>query len=335
MTNHTAAIWTPEPGIYPGVPAAQYHSCPYASTSRLGKLVPPSTPAHLRAYLDEPAPEKRSWKEGRVLHARVLEPERYGREYRVAGQCIATTKKGERCMKAGTIPVVVRNLDGTVDPDGGEVCSTHADYGYREDDGVCLVAAKDDEMARRVRESFAAHPLAGAFLTVPDMLTELSLVWDCPITGVRCKARLDYHSASLMGGTILDLKGTRDASPRAFAKDAFNFGYPRQSVMYRMGAAAVGLPAHVFAVAALEKEAPFALVVYTLGDEACGPLPVPGEEPMHVAAQVVALLRLWDHCHRTGEWPAYPTHVHALQLEEWAWSALDHQTHALQEAIAA
>jgi hypothetical protein len=324
MSDEERSTAAPPPGIYPGVPVEDYLAWPYASNSSMGRLVPPSTPAHLRAYLDEPPRDKQSWKEGRALHACILEPKRYAAEYRVAGQCIATTKKGERCSKSGTVAV----------HGGGEVCSTHAGD-YVPDDEVLLVSPKDATMARRVRESFAAHPLAGAFLTVPDMMTELSIVWDCPFTGVRCKARLDYYSRSLMGGTILDLKGTRDASPRAFAKDAFYFGYPRQSVFYRLGALAVGLPAHVFAVGAIEKEAPFALTIYAVGDEACGPLPAPGEDPMHVTAQIIALLKLWDHCHTTGEWPAYPTHVHTLQLEEWAWSALDHQTHALTEAIAA
>ena len=331
MINETEAIaeergvtsWRPEPGVYRGIPAAQYHSCPYFSNSRSRLLVPPSTPAHLKAELDEPPKDKKVWKEGRALHACVLEPERYAAEYRVAEQCIATTKKGERCSKGGTVAV----------HGGGEVCSTHAGD-FQRDDEVLLVSSTDDAMARACREALRSHEIAGGFLVTPDAELELTIIWRCPVTGVMCKARVDWYSPTMFDGLPMDLKGARDASEYEFAKQAHYNGYLRQSVLYRMGLNAVGLPAEMFASVAQEKTKPFELMVYMLGDEATGPLPRPGEEPQHVARLLFGLMRLWDRCHRTNTWPGYPRAVHTMTTPDWAWADIDRQTAALEMALA-
>lgn len=316
----------PEPGVYEGIADHVYHSWPYASNSRLGKLVPPSTPAHLKAYLDEPQKDRKVFKEGRILHACVLEHERYEREYLIAGQCAGKTKKGVQCSKPGAFPVV----------GGSAACHLHID-GMEEDRGALIVSPADDAMARGARERFQAHPMAGGFLRVPDAKRELSIVWDQPVddegTVVRCKARIDWYSPTFLGGTPMDLKGARDASQREIKKQAHYNGYLRQSVLYRMGLKALGLPARGFAVIAQEKVPPYELMVYMLGDAACGHLPEPGEEPAHVAGVVMASLRLWAFCERTGEYPGYPDGIHDLTTDEWMWSDMDHQTQQINDFL--
>lgn len=318
-------ITTPEPGIYEGIAPNVYHAWPYASNSRLSLLVPPSTPSKLKEYLDRPPKDKKVWKEGRILHACVLEAERYEQDYRIAGQCCGTTKKGDRCSKPGAFPV-----------DSGEACHLHVGD-FLPDDDTLLVSPADDAMARGARDRFKAHATAGGFLRVPDAQYELSIVWDQPIddagTVVRCKARIDWYSATFLGGTPMDLKGAKDASEKPFKKQAHYNGYLRQSVLYRMGLRALGLPARDFAVIAQEKAAPYELMVYRLGDAACGPLPEPGEEPVHVAGVVMASLRLWEFCQRTGEYPGYPDGVHDLTTDEWAWSDMDHQAQQINDFL--
>ena len=318
-----ATGWHPEPGIYRNIPAAQYHSCPYFSNSRSGLLVPPSTPAHLRAALDEPPKDKKVWKEGRVLHACVLEHERYEREYRVAQTCIGLTKKGLPCSVMGSSPVL----------GGGDVCHHHVDD-FQVDDDVLLVSPADDAMARGCRDAFRAHDIARGFLATPDAEVELTIIWRCPVTGVMCKARIDWYSATMFGGLPMDLKGARDASQYEFTKQAYYNGYLRQSTLYRMGLHAVGLPAEMFAAVAQEKLRPFELMVYLIGEDATGPLPSPGEEPQHVARLLFGLMRLWEQCHATNTWPGYPRVVHTMRTPDWAWSDIDRQTAILEEAVA-
>lgn len=320
---------TPEPGVYEDVPAAVYHTWPYASNSRLSKLVPPSTPSKLKVYLEEPPKDKKVWKEGRILHACILEPERYEREYRLATDCMGTTGKGDPCKKPPTVAV----LDG--DHIGG-ACHLHFDRFTLDSDAI-LVSEKDDEMARGAHDRFSAHAMAGGFLQVPDAQRELSIVWDQVIddegTVVRCKARLDWYSQTFLGGLPMDLKGARAANEREFKKQAVYNGYLRQAVLYRMGLRSLGLPARTFAVVAQEKVPPFELMVYMLGDSATGPLPRPGEPAAHVAANVLSALRLWAWCQETGEYPGYPEEVHELTTDEWAWSEIDHQTTQINEFL--
>lgn len=312
------------PGVYRGLSAAEYHALPYASNSRLSKLVPPSTPAHMKAALDEPPKDKKAWKEGRALHACILEPERYEREYRVADGCRGTTQKGGACKASPTFAV-----------EGGAACHNHVGD-FAPDPEAVLVSPKDDRMVRACRARFRSHAMAGGFLNVPDADYELSIVWDQDIGGglvVRCKARIDWYSPSFMGGLPMDLKGAVDASEREFKRAAFYNGYLRQSVLYRLGLRALGLPARTFAVVAQEKETPFELMVYMLGDMATGPLPEPGEDPVHVAATVLSALRLWSWCETNQRWPGYAEVVTDLSTDEWAWSAMQDQAGKINEFL--
>lgn len=322
---------TPEPGIYPDVPADVYHSWDAASNSRLSKLVPPSTPAHLKAYLDEPPEGTKAMREGRILHTCVLEPDKYESDYRLASRCVATTAKGAQCSKSGSHP-----LDDGI----GSVCTTHLETAakagkpYAIDPGVLIVSEADDHMVRSVSDVMHAHPTVGPILSAEDGQTELSVVWDDPETGVRIKARWDFYSASLAGGTIADVKGARDASERGFKKDGFWHGYFRQATLYLWGARELGLPAENFVLIPVEKVPPYALSVFRVTEETIGLLPGPGEAAMNCAANVRALLRLWDKCQRTGAYHGYPTEVQDLDLEEWQWGTLDDQTKKLEELVA-
>jgi len=324
--------WHPEPGVYEDIEAAQYHSCPYASNSRLGYLIPPSTPKQLRDKLDAPPEDKKVWKQGRDLHCAVFEPERFAREYRVATQCVGTTSKREQCKASGVVPVV-----------GGFTCAKHAEQ-YKLDPDTVAISPTDMAMVQRAARSIWEHPLSAGFMLRAGAKRELTLVWDQVVPEmafghngdivVRCKARIDWYDPDFFGGLPMDLKGVRGAHVREFQKQAFYNGYLRQSVLYRFGLMAHDLPAKTFAALAVEKEGPCDLVVYYLGDDATGPLWRPGDTPVNLSATVFLLLRLWHECHRTDVWPGYPAEVVRLSTPEWAWSENDRQCSNLLDQIA-
>lgn len=324
MTQSTA----PGPGIYYDVPAEVYHSWPFASNSRLGKLVPPSTPAHLKTYLEEPPVERRSWREGRVVHARVLEPKMFKRDYVLAQQCQADTAKGDQCSKEGT---------ARLKRSGEWLCAIHQRPHEEDDFDHDLVVLKpaDKDLAEGIAKAVHAHPTAGAFLAAEGGATEVSLVWDDPETGVRCKARLDYYNPELAGGVAMDLKSTVDASPQEFARHAFKFGYMRQGTFYLWGLKELELPCAHYSIVAAEKAKPHAVAVHRITEQAIGGIPGPGEPAYHCAGNVRALLRVWDRCQKTGIYPAYPDEVQDLSLPEWAWTAMENQTTKLLETLAA
>jgi hypothetical protein len=68
-----ASLPCPEPGVYPGTPVLDYHRWACASNSRLTKLL--RSPAHLKAYLDEPDDDTNALTMGRAAHSAILEPE--------------------------------------------------------------------------------------------------------------------------------------------------------------------------------------------------------------------------------------------------------------------
>lgn len=320
----------PEPGVYRGVDFHEYLSWDCASNSQLGKLVPPSTPAHLKAYLDEPPEPTKALKEGRSLHAAVLEPDVFEADFRTAEQCSATTSKKKRCTKPGNWPT----------KDGAWLCTTHLQAAERAgedpgiDEDVVTMTASEHELVTSCRDAIMEHPTAAGFFLVDDAEKEVSVVWDeevAPGVHVRCKGRWDLFSPSLR--VIMDLKGARDASEIGFPRDAFRFGYHRQAGLYLSAAKTLGLDVTHYAILAVEKESPYALMIHRYSEASIGHLPDPGEPAFHTIRNVRALLRLYDRCRRTEDYPGYSELPHDLTLDDWQWSTMDAQTRQLEDAL--
>jgi exodeoxyribonuclease VIII len=89
-------------------------------------------------------------------------------------------------------------------------------------------------------------------------MREKSIVWDCSITGERCKARPDW----IEGRYIYDLKVSRHASGSALGYRAFVEGWMHQLAHYRTGASAVGMDVRGGRLVVVEPSAPH--FVYTL-----------------------------------------------------------------------
>ena len=89
-----------------------------------------------------------------------------------------------------------------------------------------------------------------------------SYFWVCPTTGVKLKARPDLRKKDK--GVIIDIKTTRDGSPKSFAKDVANLDYPIQAIMQIQGAIESGAINKIekYYWLAVEKEAPFNATIY-------------------------------------------------------------------------
>jgi len=310
----------PEPGLYPGVPFHDYIRWDAASNSQLSHLL--RSPAHLRAYLDGPSPDKGARRLGRAFHFATLEPALFESGY---------------VMK----PVPDGEIHRT---DKGEPSKNPAATGAYKQAVAALAAANPDALlldpdqygaATSMRDAVLAHPLAGPLARAPGQ-RELSVVWDDPATGVRCKARMDQYSPDLMGGTVADWKSTRDAG-EPFERDFVKYGYHRQATMYLMAAAELSLTVANYVIPAVESEAPHGIIVYRISEQAIGDVRAPrdGQADFGVAAQIRALLRIYDRCRRTNEWPGYQTIVRDVSVPEWAWRSIDRTTARLSEEVAA
>ena len=278
MTEHNPRPEAPV-GVHRDVPFGVYTAWDAASNSALGHLQ--RSPAHLRAYLEEPPADTEALALGRAVHAAILEPELFARSY-------------------------VRGVDG--DGRTKAVKDARAQLALDYPRATVLRPAEYDTCIR-MRDSVHAHGRAAGMLA-GDGACELSAVWNDPATGVRCKARFDRHSIDLPGGVIVDVKTTRDASRRAFERSIFAFGYHRQAAMYLEAARVLDVPARHFVLIAIEKEPPYAVAVYRLTEGAIDA----GAEQMR------ALLARYRVCRETGEWPGYPDEVQDIALPPWAWA---------------
>jgi hypothetical protein len=294
----------PGPGVYPNTPMDVYHRWPGASNSRLSKLR--QSPAHLKAYLDEPPAERHALIVGRAVHTTILEPDAFDAVFTVAEQCTADKKSdGKRCTNSGV------GLHARL----GWLCGVHQKGVSNEWAPMKFVLPMDDFTACcRVRDAVYAHPAAAAMLSGPHF-TELSVLWTDPAVGIGCKARLDLLSREIGGGTIVDVKSTRDASRREFERAIFTYGYHRQAAFYQDAAAAHGIAVAHYVIIAVEKEPPYAVAVYRLTEGAINA----GRD------QLRPLLARYAECVTRNQWPGYPTEVQDIAIPPWAWQQIDEE----------
>ncbi len=119
--------------------------------------------------------------------------------------------------------------------------------------------------------------------------TEVSLVADCPETGLRLKSRLDL----LMPDRIVDLKTTRAGDD--FEREIVNFHYARQAAFYQdMVYACLGVRLPVWFVA-VEKSEPYLVRAAPMAEEDIDE----GRREMMIALRRIAAGQ------ETGKWAGY------------------------------
>lgn len=221
----------PEPGVYRGIEASEYHAWDAMSNSRLKVLVQDS-PKHFKWRLDHPKPPTKQMRLGRIVHALVLERDRFvfSKRYAVA----PNWGKRSKADKA-------KWAQWAADNNGKEV-----------------IAQAEHDQAAAIAEAMMDEPKCHALLT--DGEPEVSIVWDDPLTGIRCKARLDYLYPPLIG----DVKTAADGADHAWAGSMADNHYAQQAAFYLDGGVAVGLEVKRFAFAVVESCPPYDAYVCVL-----------------------------------------------------------------------
>lgn len=269
------------PGVYRGIPAAQYHALDACNATSL-KTLAESTPAHCKHKKDNPTRTK-ALDDGEALHTCILEPHRFLHDYAVSLGCSGTTTKGKPCSK-----------DGTTKAGGKWWCSDHLPE-YLPLDNVKRLTAEHHARLLATRVSVFNNLTARAILNHPSRETELSLVWFDESTGILCKARLDIFLPQ--DQLIADLKSTTCAGAGPFSRTIGDYRYDIQAEWYRRAAdACFGMNFYKFNFIAIEDEAPFGVQVFQ-PDEKCFEAGRLGVE---------STIAVYAECHRSGNWPGYP-----------------------------
>lgn len=225
-------------GIHEGVPAELYHrkELGVVNCGALKELA--KTPKHYRAWLSATEQhETPALMFGRALHALVLEPELFAREW------AQQPEFGDLRTKAGK-----ERRDDWL--------SCHR--------GVTPVSSEDWQKLQAMRDAVMAHPIAGKLFT--GGAAEATAIWTDGEHGLCCKARMDYYIASR--GLVIDLKSTEDASESGFARSVAQYRYHVQHAHYASAFQSLGHELRAFLFVAVEKQQPYAVNVHCLDADA-------------------------------------------------------------------
>lgn len=270
-----------EPGVYDGMPDAEYHADPVpgGSLSSTGarRLLPPSCPARYKYEQDHPPESTTTFDIGTAAHSLILG----------AGRPIVAVDADDwRAKAARDEREAIR--------DTGAVPLLRAEY------------AQVRAMAAAIRE----HPLATALLDPAGGKPEQSLFW-VDVTGTWLRARIDWlpGTDSRRRMIAVDYKTTSSASPGAFAKSVASFGYHQQAAQYADGIRALGLDADpAFLFIAQEKTPPYLVTVFELDAAA-----MQAGRALNRRA-----IEIYRDCTESGIWPGYSQDIELISLPPWA-----------------
>lgn len=266
------------PGLYRGLDEATYHADPALSSSGAKTLL--KCPALFDHHRKHGRPPKRAFDVGSAAHRMVLG----------AGAPLARIPAGDyRTKRAKLMQRVARAFDWTP------------------------VLAHEHDHVSAMAEALRADPIAAALLDPASGDPEVSIVWDDPATGVRCRIRLDFlpHLDARDRLIVVDYKTTQDASDDACERSIGRFRYHIQEGFYVDGVAAhfgIDTTDIAFVFVFQETEPPY---LVNIGETPWDARRA-GQHAAHRAREIFA------ECSAAGTWPGYSTgKVSTFELKPW------------------
>ena len=267
---------------------AAYHAHPAVSKSHLDLIA--RSPLHYWArYLDsdrvapEPTPAMRL---GTALHTHVLELSKWDEQIAVAPSDINRRTKEGREQWAAFEAAAMRKT---------------------------VITADDAAQVMAMGRAVMRHPAAAMLLGLPGK-AETTHMWTDASTGLECKCRPDWLTDD--GIIVVDLKTTKDASPRGFKQSVANYRYHVQAAWYLHGLEqATGKRPDQFIFICVESTAPYACAVYAADAE----MIERGHDQAMGDLAKLAVCRAADH------WPSYSEQIETLSLPGWMTGATGQQ----------
>jgi hypothetical protein len=295
-------------GAYQGIDAADYHRnpnlLPGPSLSSSGaKLLLAKSPYHFwhDSVLNPnrpPEADKPHFNVGKAAHDLVLLSDRWPDHYHVLPEDYRAPSS--------------RTVNFTDD----QLAALEA-----QEKGLTILRHGEAETVKAVAAALKRNDLAVATLT--NGVTEETLVWQDPRTGVWLRARPDFRPNSIIEKrdvmVVSDLKivAPAHASPEGFGKAIYNFGYHQTAAFYMDGIKAVygHYPTHWVHIVVEKPEAgvdaanaPMTVSLYEL----------PGEDIERGRLLNRAAIDLFARCLERNQWPGYADDPKLVGLPVWA-----------------
>ena len=280
MSTFTRGIFT--------IPEDQYHAIRVVSSTLLKEMR--KSPAHARAYLNQPVEsekslseeKKKSFRDGKLIERAILEPHRNkGLVVKPKGMSFATAEGKQWKAAQGAAEIITAEEDAMLK---GIVANVHADA-----DVSAILKAKGK--------------------------TQPSLFAVDEETGLQLKARLDWLSD---GNAILDIKSTVTADPdlHGFPREVAKYRYHIQAAFYLDMCARLGVRKDCFIFLAIEKKAPYAVTPIQLDALSINK----GREEYR------RLLLKYKQCKETNSWPFYSSGIQIVTVPDWALREQEYQS---------
>lgn len=216
-------------GAYSDAPNDEYHDVGAASNSRLTAIS--RSPAH---YKHATQKLTAAMNMGTALHAAILEPERFAREYVLLDAKNRRTKAYKAIKDSGI------------------------------EDGKIFVENESKKLLG-MEKAIYENPHAAKILNAGGV-SELSFFTKSPL-GVLVKCRFDFLSMSDGGYYAVDIKKTQDASLKAFSRTIHNYRYHVQAAFYKnIFKLATGKECR-FIFLAVEEQSPYFNKLWEVNDE--------------------------------------------------------------------
>lgn len=229
------------------------------------------SPRHYLHATSSPPEDKAVFARGDAVHVLTLEPERFPERFAIWTEGVRRGKAWEAFEAAAQAA------------------------------GKRILTEAEEAEARSIAHAVRGDATARGYLTGGE--AEVGVLWEA--LGVSLKSRIDY-----VGGALVELKTTRDASLDGFGREVHRYHYCAQAAMYQDAwEAATGARLPVVLVA-VESEPPHVVQCYRLG-----------EVELEMGRRMYrGLLEQLSLCRATGEWPSYAAGEVMLSLPRWAYT---------------
>lgn len=214
-----------QPGIYHGVPFDEYARWDAWNPSSIKILLGDSPRAMHHTKLHGGLPSTESMDLGRAEHCCVLEPVRANETYAVMPEFQNSpnncTAKGDPSTSKATAWYQA-------------ACEAFA----AQNPGKEIIGKADYDACMFMRDRVFAHPEAKRLLTDGIGQPEVSICWLDPISGLKCKGRIDW--LKMLSGVLVDLKTAANPQPWAFMSQAAKLMYHVSIGAYDAGLRVLG-----------------------------------------------------------------------------------------------
>lgn len=270
-----------QPGLYKDLSNDDYHAHE-GSVSRSGLLEFMRSPYNYWAhYINPGRPGKEmtaALKFGRALHEYVLEPVEFAKHF-----AVKPTK------------VLLKNVGREVYDEYKAICEE------LENSNLIVLDDEDFYNLRNMYDALLANDEAREL--IQGAAYEQSYFWNDPESGLLLKARPDILHRNI----IVDLKSCADASPQAFQRDIYTYGYYIQAPMMQDAIKAIeNRYIETFINVCVEKTYPWNVGIYIIDQEAIDLGRVKYKQASVELSRCIAY----------NEWPGYE--IATIGLPRWA-----------------